>query len=281
MGYVAARVANELVGNDPGAAVLECVLQGPRLRWLCAARVAVVGGIVEGVPMARPYDVAAGEQFDLSKIVRSARCYLAVRGGIAASPVLGGRGTHLQLQCGGLGGRPLVAGAIIHRGEERREPSPPSGHWFVEPGWLVPPHPSGGVRILRGPQADWFSGEAWHRLLTATYRVSVKSDRMGIRLEGEPLRMQEEREMSSEPVVTGAIQVPRGGEPIILGADRQTIGGYPVMACVASVEFDRLAQLRPGDKVRFVEISHAEAERLLLEQQRALAMLTEGLRHHD
>ncbi len=279
MGVIAARVANMLVGNPPESPLLECTLAGPRLDWLASVRVAVVGGEVEGVPMGRPFEVVAGESLDLSRLARGARCYLAVRGGLAAEEVLGGRGTHLQLGCGGQQGRPLAMGDLLLAGAEpEREPGPPSGHWFASGEWIVPSHPSGGLRVVRGPQWEWFSQEMRERLLSEIYRVSARSDRMGLRLEGVPLARCRPDELPSEPVVTGAIQVPHDGKPIVLGADRQTIGGYPVVACVASVDWDRLAQLRPGDEVRFVEISQGEAERLLAVRQLGLARLAEGLR---
>src|SRR5690606_6476969 len=124
-------------------------------------------------------------------------------------------------------------------------PSPQEGHWFASEAWIAPPHPTGALRVMRGPQWEWFSKGMQRRLLSETFRVSARSDRMGVRLTGKPLRRKRQEEMASEPVVTGAIQVPRDGQPILLGADRQTIGGYPVIACVASVDWDRLAQLRP------------------------------------
>jgi allophanate hydrolase subunit 2 len=111
------------------------------------------------------------------------------------------------------------------------------------------------LRCLAGPQADWFDD----RFFLHAYRVTPASDRMGIRLDGVPLPMPQ-RELVSEPVAPGAIQITNDGKPIILGVDGQTIGGYPKLAHVISADLDALGQLRPGDTVRFCRISEREAE---------------------
>jgi len=111
------------------------------------------------------------------------------------------------------------------------------------------------MRVLPGPQADWFD-DAFYGY---TYRVTPASNRMGVRLDGPPLALPK-RELVSEPVAPGAIQITNDGRPIVLGVDGQTIGGYPKVAHVIAADLDALGQLRPGDEVRFVRVTEVEAE---------------------
>jgi len=109
---------------------------------------------------------------------------------------------------------------------------------------------SGPVPVVLGPRADWFTLAAVGDLLTSTWTVRPDSDRVGLRLDGPALRRRTPgRELPSEPMVTGALQVPPDGRPVILGPDRPTTGGYPVIAVVVDAHLDRLAQLRPGDEI--------------------------------
>jgi allophanate hydrolase subunit 2 len=107
----------------------------------------------------------------------------------------------------------------------------------------------------RRPRADWIDDPA--ALTRTTWTVSSRSDRVGMRLDGEPLRRTDKRELPSEGMVRGAIQVPPGGEPVVFLADHPVTGGYPVVAVVVDADVDRAAQVRPGQSVRFrlVEVS--------------------------
>jgi antagonist of KipI len=145
--------------------------------------------------------------------------------------------------------------------------------WFITPTSRPPYSATPVIRIVRGPQAHGFSEEAWRRLLGEAYVVQSQSDRMGLRLAGPTLALGQPHEMPSEAVAFGAIQVPPDGQPIVLLADRQTLGGYPKIANVVSVDLPLLAQVKPGDTVRFREVSMTEAEKLLLDRERELSGL--------
>ena len=123
------------------------------------------------------------------------------------------------------------------------------------------------LRCLPGPQADWFDDSLFSRV----YRVTPASNRMGVRLDGPPLIVPK-RELVSEPVAPGAVQITNDGKPIILGVDGQTIGGYPKVAHVISADLDAWGQLRPGDEVRFEIISEAAAERAASERREKCAI---------
>ena len=277
----AAQVANWLVGNEAGAPVLEAVLLGPELRFASDALIAVTGGEVTGLPGWRPIKARAGETLHLRRIETGARIYLAVAGGWAVPAVLNGCGTHLRAGFGGHHGRALRAADALVVGT----PSAAAQAWLANPeapvvsGWFItptsrPPYSSTPtIRIVRGPQAHGFSEEAWRRLLGEAYVVQSQSDRMGLRLAGPTLALGQPHEMPSEAVAFGAIQVPPDGQPIVLLADRQTLGGYPKIANVVSVDLPLLAQVKPGDTVRFREVSMTEAEKLLLDRERELSGL--------
>ena len=288
----AARVANALVGNAASAALLEMALAGPRLRFDADALVAWCGADFEAtlddrsLPKNRPVRVPAGGTLDFSQARQGAMAWLAIAGGIAVPEVLGSRSTYLAAQFGGVDGRCLVPGDAL--------PAGPASPWALAmlkllrvPGqaasWSVPltrlgtSSLPGTLRAMRGPEWDWFTSDAQAALFQRTFRVSKDSNRMGARLNGPSLALATPREMISAAVQHGAVQVPPSGQPILLGADRQTIGGYPRMAAVATVDFAGLAQLRPGDAVRFSEITVADAHALLLARDRDLVMVLANL----
>jgi antagonist of KipI len=147
------------------------------------------------------------------------------------------------------------------------------GHWRIDPR-IVPAYSANPlVRAIAGAQAKEFASRFW----TEEFRISPQSDRMGLRLVGTKLERTDADDRLSSGVAPGTIQVPPDGQPIVLMADAQTIGGYPQIADVARVDLPLLAQLRPGDTVRFNEITLEEAQRLALAQERTIGMLREGL----
>lgn len=218
----ALRLANRLVGNPESAAGIE-ILGRLRIRAERFVTVALTG----------PASVAQVRQ----AAVNAARVrYLAVAGGIAVEPMLGSRSTDTL---SGLGPQPLKAGDILPLGQPR---GTSTVDWAPEP---APPEEL-ELGITFGPRDDLFDDAA--ALLRWAYHISG-GDRMGTRLDGPSLSRADLRE--SEPVVTGAIQVPPDGRPLIFLNDHPTTGGYPVIAVVDGVDVPRLAQARPGTPVRF------------------------------
>jgi len=265
------RVANLLVGNPEGAAALEFTQVGPELEFGRDVVVAVVGVTADGLPHGRPVALAAGSRLKLGRLLRGVRGYLAIAGGIDVPRVLGSRGTDVRAGLGGGYGRVLREGDILPLG--------PAGGRLSE-GWQADLRfmPEAGrvveLRVVRGAQAGEFSDE-WSAV---EFMVGPRSDRMGVRLQGDSLVRRRGRELASAPVVPGTVQVPPDGQPIILLADAQTLGGYPQVAAVILADLPRVAQLQPGDSVRFREVDLADARRAWMERERALAILREGLR---
>jgi KipI family sensor histidine kinase inhibitor len=260
----ALEVANVMVGNAPDAAALECCVSGPTLKFYRDCFVAMVG--VTG----KSRRVRAGEMVDFSKLDEGVRAYLAVAGGLRVPRLLGSAATDLRA---GFGGRRLVAGDHLACYVPQSVPRPG--------GWSVGRLPSGSVvelRYLRGVQADWFTDEALRQFGNEKFTVMPQSDRMGARLCGPRLLLRQKREMISQPVACGSVQVPPDGQPIVLMAERQTLGGYPQIGHVISVDLPRLAQAWPGASVRFVEVTRDEAVALRQQAEADLAMLQNGIR---
>jgi antagonist of KipI len=274
------RLANAIVGNRADAATLEVTLLGPELEFEDERVLAVAGAefalTVDGrtAPHAAPFIVSAGARLRFGSRIRGARAYLAVAGGVAVPPALGSRATHLISAMGGLDGRPLRAGDVVPLGE--RPAHAVLADRAVPP---VTPLPDGHarIRLLPGPQVEYFVDDALETLQSGPYAVGGKSDRMGFRLEGPGLRHARRADMISDATPLGVLQVPASGQPILLMADRQTTGGYPKLATVISADIGVAGQLGPGDTISFVVCSLREAMAALIAQERVL-MALEDLR---
>ena len=239
----AARLANRLVGNAPGAAVLETTLGGLVLRAEADLVVTTTGARGPASPAHNaPARLAAGTELRLGTPATGLRTYVAVRGGVAVEPVLGSRSTDLL---SGLGPPPLSVGDELLVGDATGP----------MPGVDLAPvaDPPGGdvtVRVLPGPRADWFPPEAAAALTGTAWTVTGESNRIGLRLAGEPLQRSRTGELASEGMVRGALQVPPSGQPVLFLADAPVTGGYPVIGYVADDDVDRCGQLRPGQVLR-------------------------------
>lgn len=247
----ALRLANRLVGNSEGRAALEVVL-GPFVAvpdvdlWIAVTgawgAITVDGRAVDGHHAVR---VTAGSRLELGAATHGLRYVLAVRGGFDGPQLLGSRSTDTL---SGLGPAPVVVGdrLVVLPTPRRRIPPLDIAPWT---------RPDAGERLIRvspGPRRDWFDAASLQRLVEQSWSVTADADRIGIRLDGTPLeRLDPGRELPSEGMVAGAVQVPPSGLPTILSADHPVTGGYPVIAVVRAADRDLLAQLRPGQRLRF------------------------------
>ena len=242
------RLANRVAGNPQDAAALETSLAGPRLRAVDDA-VAVLAGApcpaqVDGrdVEMHTPIAIGAGQELSVGRARRGVRTYVAFAGGLGVAAVLGSRSTDTL---GGLGPARLAAGDRLTVLDPIGEPP------AIDVVPVAEPEAEIEVALLLGPREDWFAPELVARLHDRRYTVGAASNRVGLRLEGEPLQWARSGELRSEGIVPGAVQVPPSGQPIVLMADHPTTGGYPVLGVVAEDDLDRVAQLRPGGRLRF------------------------------
>jgi len=193
-----------------------------------------------------------------------------VSGGIAVAPLLGSRSTHVLSGSGGFEGRAIRSGDRLPLGDGARidRISQP----LSEP--IVPLQAgSARIRVLPGPQLEYFATDALDSLQSAPYVLGQHSDRMGFRLEGPSLRHARGADIISDATPLGALQVPASGQPILLMADRATTGGYPKIATVITADMPLAGQLAPGDTIEFVVCSVSEALGALIAQERALMAL--------
>ena len=274
----ALRLGNALVGNPPGTAALEILYRGPSIEVAAdTVRVAVAGvgaslliGAEGGRAVAawQSVAVARGEVVQIIPGPDSVCAYLAVEGGIAVPPVLGSASTYVRAGLGGFAGRALRQGDLVPLAQGQAPPRP-------ERHLPTPPAAEGGqpIRVILGPQQEYFTAEAVAALLGAEFRVSNSADRMGMRLDGPLLRHRQGWDIVSDAIATGAIQVPGSGQPILLLADHQTTGGYPKIATVISADLPVVGRRRPGDPVRFAAVDVAEAEQLARDAEQQIADL--------
>ncbi len=257
--------ANRLVGNPPDAAVIEIVGKGPNLHFPKGGVIALTGAPFRAARAAgleagwnQTLVLAAGEILRLDTPETGYRCWLAVRGGIVVTPVLGSASTLPQAGWGGHHGRPLRVGDVLTVGK------PVGGVHLMR---THPPASTGDapLRVVAGPQSAAFEDAGLAAFYGGTYRVDPASDRRGIRLAGPAVASRAE-EWPTQGVLPGAIQVPPDGHPIILGWDGPVTGGYPVVATVISADRPRLAQLRPGDALRFGTIAIDDAHCVTAEE---------------
>jgi antagonist of KipI len=254
---LALRAANLLVGNAENAAALEMTLTGGAFEFEEDAVVALAGSdFGAGFPLWEPLQARAGQALRCGATRAGARCYLAVRGGIAAPRTLGSASAHILT---GLGGRALRAGDVLPIGDQAvRAPRPPARG--------APTYTrDAALRVTAGPQAELFSDELYQH----AYAVTEESNRMGLRLRG-PAIPSPAGNMLTEGAPLGAVQVPPDGQPIILFVEHQTTGGYPKPANVISADYWRLGQLRPRDEVRFELVDIETALDLLRREEQWL-----------
>ena len=286
----ALRVANLLVGNEPSAAGLEVTLGGLRLRFGDTRLVAWCGGgfgvRAGGLQLSagRAAVMKAGDELSIDRPVVGCRAWLAISGGIEVPVVMGSRSTDLRAQFGGYSGRALRDGDVLSLGQQITSGDAMltaigearAASWHAPTEWAAPASLRPQLRVTRGMHWDSFSAEACAAFFRETFVVTAEADRMGVRLRGSALAFNG-GELVSEAVASGTIQVPPSGEPIVLLPDCQTIGGYPRLAHVIMVDLPIAAQLRPGDEVRFREVTLAEAHQLLMQRERDLAFFRAAL----
>jgi antagonist of KipI len=287
----AMRVANALVGNEDSAAGLEAALGKLRLRFEDQRVVAWCGGAFtvrigrDDLPPGHAGLVTKGEELSMTAPNAGSRAWLAISGGIDVPLVLGSRSTDLRGNFGGHEGRTLHDGDTLPLGEPAISPARVAemfgdrriAEWTASSVWVTTAQRDRFLRILRGPDWTRFTPAAQTALVGEPFTVTLDSDRMGARLDGSNLERVDERDLLSEAVAPGTLQVPPNGKPILLLGDCQTIGGYPKIAHVITVDLPIAAQLWAGDLVRFHEVSLAEAQQLLRERQDDFARFRVGL----
>jgi len=272
-----ARIANYLVGNPGNAPLLEFLLAGPTLMFSASAVFAVAGDVevkLNGIPI-EPWTSHWAKRGDILEVgtLRSGLYgYIAFAGGIKCEPLLGSCSAYPRA---GLG-RPLKTGdrlntgyAILTGREGRSLPEE-----------LRPDYSAGEkrVRVVLGPNLDHFTERGIETFLNESYTVTPESDRMGYRLDGNAIEHSEKGAgIVTDAIPAGSVQVPANGKPIIMLRDAQTTGGYAKIAVVSTVDLPIVAQSRPGERLRFEEVSVDEARELLIRREKTLAAIRDFL----
>jgi antagonist of KipI len=265
-------IGNRLVGNDDGAAGLECTLMGPRFEVQAPCAIAVTGAAmpvtVNGAeaPGWAAIDVRPGDVVKLAAARAGVRAYVAFSGGLDVPVVFGSRSTYIRGRLGGVAGRALRKEDVL-----RLLPAPPRRPRRIDPRAIPDFAGDPEIRAVHGPQADRFTDEGIAALFGSTYEMLPQSDRMGARLRGARVDHVRGHDIISDGIPLGGIQVPGDGQPIVLLVDRQSTGGYTKVATVCSIDIARLGQIKPGQRLTFRAIDVAEAHRLLREAATALA----------
>lgn len=283
MDRYAYQIANLLAGNQLSAAVLEMTLRGGHFLFDADCYVAVCGADMQAKLNGTPiknwscFLAKAGSELVFDYAVSGCRSYMAIHGGIDSPVILGSRSTYTRAGIGGIDGRALQAGDVIPIGQEYDKPA----GFHVLPEEFVPHyHEYINLRVILGPQDDYFSDAGLHTFFSSTYSISTEADRMGYRLEGDVIEHKDKADIISDALCQGAIQVPGHGMPIIMMADRQTTGGYTKIGTVIGPDLCLLAQAKPGDTVTFSNCQEAAAEAALAAERSSYKKIEEALTLH-
>ena len=273
-------VANLLVGNQEPESSLETTVMGLKLKAFRESVIAIAGGdlspTLNGEPfeMWRTHLLVEGDVISFKRVRTGCRAYLAISGGFIVPKIMGSRSTYLSGKFGGLQGRALKRGDILY--------SLPIQSSLTKLGlrfpsqWIPQWEKEVLLRVIPGPQDYHFTHQGFQTFCSSSYQVTPRCDRMGVRLDGPKIERRSDVEESiiSEGLIAGAIQVPGDGKPIIILTELVT-GGYTKIATVISSDLTKVAQLKPGDRVRFFPISIEEAHQLIWEQEERLRSFKE------
>lgn len=275
MDRTALILLNAILGNPPGTEALEVTLTAPTLlaeggpvrlalSGTLSGRVHAPDGTTRPLPPWTATTLSEGHRAEIAAPAPGPYGLIGISGGIEVPRLLDSRSTCLRAGFGGFHGRALIAGdrlavSAVRESQPDRRITPPAD-------------PDGPIRIVPGPQTEWFGDAGLHALCAAPWRVTADCDRMGMRLDGPalPFAPGYKTDILSDGIVPGAIQVPGNGQPIILLADAQTTGGYAKIATVIGTDLPRLSRVSPGDPIRFAIVAVAEAEAIARAAQLAL-----------
>ncbi len=257
-------LANKLTGNKLNSPVIEFAYQGPHLKYTGEKiNIAVTGDVVFKIIKSdteidgncyESYQIESGDQINLISTNKSVYGYLAIGGGLDLKLQWNSCSINTKANIGSNDGKKLENGQKINILNINSDQSKRKTNYInskVE-----------NIRVIKGPNFDYFSEEGKKIFFEKEFTVSKLSDRMGMRLEGSKIENIVNTNIKSEGLIKGVIQVPADGNPIIMLSDHGTVGGYPKIGVVASVDYDRLVQMSPGSKIKFKEINLSDAETL-------------------
>jgi len=276
MDQFSVQIANRLVGNEPDEGALEITMMGPELEFIGEALLAITGAdltpVINGkpAPMWQSFTVKMGDVLSFKGMKSGTRSYLAIAGGLDLPEIMGSKSTYLKGKLGGYEGRALKAGDTLRVKAPAYEFKSFKGAYLPEK--LRPKFGNSyTVRVVLGPQDDYFTEEGIKTFFASTYKITHEADRMGYRLDGPKIEHKQGADIISDGIALGAVQVPGHGSPIVMLADRQTTGGYAKIATVITPDINLLSQAKTGDTVNFVKVEIEEAHELLKDYYKLLA----------
>ncbi len=274
-------IANALVGNSLDEGVLEFAYQGPLLKLVKGKiKIAITGDVFFQIIKSekekingecnRTYVLDDGDQIDILATKQSAYGYMALEGGFNIKPFCKSVSILSRAQIGPNEGKKIQTNDKI----DIKMNSENKKNFFTK----IQKKNKNIIRVLKGPQYDYFSTESQKDFFCKEYKISNLTDRMGMRLEGAVMKNIVSANIRSEGITKGAIQVPADGQPIILLTDYPTIGGYPKIANIASVDYNLLIQKTPGEKILFKLIELREAEQLYKEHLNSISEIIKNIK---
>ena len=275
-------IANALVGNSLNEGVLEFAYQGPLLKLIKGkTKIAITGNIlfkiirsngekIEG-ECNRTYDLEEQDQIDILATKQSAYGYMSLEGGFDIEPFYNSVSVLVRAEIGPNEGKKIKVNDKINIKRNRK----------VEKNFVAnfSNKKNDTIRVLKGPQYDYFAKESLTDFFSKNYTISKLTDRMGMRLEGITMKNVVSTNIRSEGITKGAIQVPADGQPIVLLTDYPTIGGYPKIANIISADYNLLIQKTPGEKVFFKLIELHEAEQSYKEHLNNISKIIKNIKH--
>lgn len=272
MDSFALRIGNRLLRNKEDEAGIEISSPGLSLEVLNQTAITITGADSKptinhsSVSMWEAIVVKQGDRISFNQIKNGSRSYLLVAGGINIPTILGSKSTYISGKIGGLMGRQLRKNDTINIGKSNYKLQNIIGR-KISSSYLPVYAKENEIRVILGPQDNYFPKDGLHTFLNSFYMITVNSSRMGYRLEGPKIASKEGSDIITDGIPLGSIQVPNDGMPIVMLADHQTTGGYAKIATVISVDIDKFAQMNPGDKVKFTQTNIEKAHQLLRERE--------------
>ena len=280
MDEFAYKVLNILLENDDHAGAIEVTMSGLVLEFYEDSVIAITGGNLDpkingkSIDMWTTVFINKGDILWFSGVKSACRAYIGFKGGIKIPQIMGSKSTYLKGGLGGIKGKALSKGDFI-------PVCPVEKNSFIRrilPEKYIPSYSNNiEIRVVMGPQDDYFSSAGIETFLSNEYKISNDCDRMGFRLEGKTVEAIDGSDIISDGISFGSIQIPGHGKPIIMMADRQTTGGYAKIAGVISSDLSWLAQCKPGDVIKFNRVSIAEAHELLRDRENLYIEISEYL----
>ena len=278
----ASRIANLLVGNNQYEAVLEATLLGVEILFHCDEVISITGSNMSPkingnpVPMWTSLYVKAGDRLSSSGAINGLRSYIGFSRGLQVSEIMGSKSTFTRGKLGGLEGRKLDKNDEINLGEKD----------LLSQGSYLPDlykpiySKEQKIRVVLGPQDDYFHKEAIDLFLNSIYTITSEADRMGYRLDGPKIEHRDAADIVSDGIAFGSIQVPGHGSPIIMMADRQTVGGYTKIATVITPDLSILGQMSPGNTIKFQAITVEESHAIYKEYEEKFKIISEFIKNN-